>query len=57
MSSNSDALMLAGFIMTVFSGYLMSREPKDLYVFSWLALPLAFGDNPVLSVPRLPASS
>jgi tetratricopeptide (TPR) repeat protein len=27
------------------------------YVFSWLALPLAFGDNPVLSVPRLPASS
>jgi hypothetical protein len=21
------------------------------YVFSWLALPLTFGDNPILSVP------
>jgi uracil-DNA glycosylase len=39
-----------------------NRKPKRIeieswYVFSWLALPLAFGDNPVLSVPRLPASS
>jgi hypothetical protein len=30
---------------------------KNSYVFSWLALPLAFGDNPDLSVPRLPAPS
>jgi acylphosphatase len=27
------------------------------YVFSWLALPLAFGDNSVLSAPMLPVSS
>ena len=30
---------------------------KKRYVFSWLALPLAFGDNPDHSVPRLPAPS
>jgi hypothetical protein len=35
----------------------MQPTIKAMYVFSWLALPLAFGDNPVLSVPRLPASS
>jgi len=27
------------------------------YVFSWLALPLAFGDSLVHSVPKLPVSS
>ncbi len=33
------------------------RKIDYMYVFSWLALPLAFGDNPDLSVPRLPAPS
>jgi len=40
--------------------YGRRQDLKDLlkaYVFSWRALPLAFGDNPAHSVPTLPASS
>jgi predicted ATPase with chaperone activity len=45
------------FKRNILIGSLSSVGLLVLYVFSWLALPLAFGDNPVLSVPRLPASS
>lgn len=34
-----------------------SVELKNCTVFSWLVLWLAFGNNPVLSIPMLPAPS
>ena len=38
-------------------GFSSTGTEKRTYVFSWRALPLAFGDNPAHSVPTLPASS
>ena len=43
----------------IVAAYLIENlnEIESGYVFSWLALPLAFGDSLVHSVPKLPVSS